>query len=103
MMRARERENCALTDVKMNVRRERFRVIRPSTGVDLNWHVTDGGDLCVAHCFGFAHSVDDGKWLAIRIAAALNYCRGIRTEHLIAHADQIFESEAVRLEAERDR
>lgn len=63
-----------------------FRVMPPSEGIDANWHVTDHSDTCVAHCFGFGHSVPEGEALAARVAAALNYCRGIPTEHLIAHA-----------------
>lgn len=63
-----------------------FRLMPPSTGADINWHVSDDGDICVAHCHGFAHDVDLGAALAVRIWAALNYCRSVPTAHLIAHA-----------------
>jgi hypothetical protein len=63
-----------------------FSVWPPSSGVDANWHVVNGGDSAVAHCFGFNHSVEQGEALAVRIAAALNYCRDLKTEHLLAHA-----------------
>lgn len=69
------------------LRSEAFTWLRPSTGVDANWHITNRGDTCVAHCFGFAHDVAQGEALALRIAAALNYCRGIPTAHLLAHAN----------------
>ena len=63
-----------------------FQVLPPSIGIDANWHVTGNGDTCVAHCFGFGHDIESGEGLAIRVAAALNYCRGIPTLHLLVHA-----------------
>ena len=66
----------------MPLENDRFLVFPPSQGVDANWHVTDGNDTCVAHCFGFLHDVPSGEPLARRIAAALNACRGIPTEEL---------------------
>lgn len=62
-----------------------FKVLPPSEGMDGNWHVTDSNDVVVAHCYGFDHSVVDGESLAYRIAAALNYCRGIPTGRLLAN------------------
>lgn len=41
-----------------------FRVVMPSVGGDDNWHVTDDGDTCVAHCFGFARNLEEGEQLA---------------------------------------
>lgn len=35
-----------------------WKLLRPSVGIDSNWHVTDEGDTCVMHCYGFAHAVD---------------------------------------------
>ncbi|MEY5100265.1 MAG: hypothetical protein RJA36_2984 [Pseudomonadota bacterium] len=63
-----------------------FHALRPSAGVDNNWHVTDSGDMCVAHCYGFGHDVLGGRGLALRIVAALNYCHGIHTAHLVGHS-----------------
>ena len=36
----------------------------------------------VAHCYGFAHDIKDGEALARRIAACLNFCRGMDTQLL---------------------
>ncbi len=63
-----------------------YLVLRPSQGVDNNWHVVDAGDGCVAHCYGFAHDIRDGRYLAERIAAALNYCKGIPTALLLENS-----------------
>lgn len=60
----------------------KYRVLPPSVGLDSNWHVRDDADTCVAHCFGFNHSVSDGEVLARRIAACLNFCDGIDTDDL---------------------
>ncbi len=60
-----------------------YVVSRPSGGIDNNWHVTDDGDTCVAHCYGFDHDIPTGKELAKRIAACLNYCSGIETSELV--------------------
>lgn len=60
----------------------KYKVSQPSVGVDSNWHVTDDADTCVAHCFGFCHSVSGGEVLARRIAACLNACHGIDTDDL---------------------
>jgi hypothetical protein len=68
------------------LKEDSFHSYRPSVGVDANWHVVNSGDTRVAHCFGYGHSIDGGEALALRIAAALNYCHGIPTEHLLAHA-----------------
>ena len=57
-----------------------YRVLRPSQGVDANWHVTDDGDNKVAHCFGFGHDVAAGEQFARRIAACLNLLIGVPTE-----------------------
>lgn len=65
-------------------RNDWFQILPPSVGVDANWHVTNYADTCVAHCFGFSHSVDGGEDFARRISAALNYCRGISTDRLLA-------------------
>lgn len=64
------------------IEKERFIVLRPSQGVDTNWHVTNDTDTCVAHCFGFAHDVQSGEAFARRIAACLNACCGIGTAEL---------------------
>lgn len=66
----------------MALETDRFQAHPPSDGIDANWHVTDEGDTCVAHCFGFAHGIQAGEPLARRVAAALNACRGIPTEDL---------------------
>lgn len=48
-----------------------WRVLRPSSGVDHNWHVTDEMDTFVAHVFGFSHAVDEQSRInACLIAAA---------------------------------
>jgi len=60
----------------------KYILLKPSIGCDANWHVTDDNDLMVAHCFGFGHSVDDGKGFAHRIVECLNACKGISTEDL---------------------
>jgi hypothetical protein len=62
--------------------RDSFRVLPPSTGRDENWHVTDEGDTMVAHCYGLGHDIKEGEALARRIAACLNFCRGMDTELL---------------------
>lgn len=59
-----------------------FKVLPPSKGIDANWHVVNSGDTVVAHCFGFCHSVEDGKGFAERIALCLNACDGISDEEL---------------------
>ncbi len=59
-----------------------FHVLRPSIGVDANWHVVNSLDTYTAHCFGFGHSVEEGEVYAQRIAACLNYCRGMTTDEL---------------------
>ena len=38
-----------------------YVVSRPSGGTDNNWHVTDDGDTCVAHCYGFDHDIPTEK------------------------------------------
>lgn len=50
--------------------------------VDNNWHVSDDSDTMVAHCYGFAHSVEGGEPLARRIHACLNAFNGIETENI---------------------
>lgn len=62
---------------------DEFRVVIPSKGIDNNWHVTNSCDTYVAHCYGFGHSINEGKELAKRISACLNYCSGIPTEKLL--------------------
>ena len=47
------------------------------------WHVTNSADTCVIWCAGFCQSNEDGK-LALRVAAALNYCKDLSTEHLLS-------------------
>ncbi len=37
----------------------------------------------MAHCYGFGHDIEGGEGLARRIAAALNYCKGLPTAHLL--------------------
>ena len=61
---------------------DKFLVHRPAEGVDKNWHVVNVLDTAVAHCYGFFHDVPGGEDLARRIAACLNYCRGISTSQL---------------------
>lgn len=78
------RRGQALADELCN---HKFIVHPPSVGIDANWHVCNDTDTVVAHCFGFGHSVEQGQALAVRVAAALNYCRGLPTADLLA-ADQ---------------
>ncbi len=59
-----------------------FRVLRPSKGLDNNWHVTDDGDTMVAHCYGFEHDIPSGEIFARRIVACLNFCKGLDNETL---------------------
>ena len=47
------------------------------------WHVTNSADTCVIWCAGFCQSNEDGH-LALRVAAALNYCKDLSTEHLLS-------------------
>lgn len=47
------------------------------------WHVTNSADTCVIWCAGFCQSNENGK-LALRVAAALNYCKDLSTEHLLS-------------------
>ena len=47
-----------------------WRVLPPSVGVDLNWHVTDNGDTFVAHVYGFGHSVDEQSKINAHLIAA---------------------------------
>ncbi len=62
---------------------EKYQILAPSKGIDNNWHVTNEGDTCVAHCYGFGHSINEGKALAERIVACLNYCAGKSTGELL--------------------
>lgn len=67
----------------MNPEDHKYRVLRPSQGVDANWHITDDGDTHVAHCFGFDHAVDEySEKFARRIAACLNAFVGVKTEDI---------------------
>lgn len=60
-------------------------LLPPSSGVDNNWHITDDGDTCVLHAYGFHHAVDDySKALAKRAHACLTVCVGIPTARLEA-------------------
>lgn len=61
-----------LKDKKQN-NETKYIVHDPSSGIDNNWHVTDVGDTCVAHCYGFSHDISGGKDFAIKIAEALAY------------------------------
>lgn len=78
-----------------------WRVLRPSSGIDHNWHVTDETDTFVAHVFGFSHSVDEQSRVnAILISAApdllealqslvdmdVSYQRGPRVEEAVNKA-----------------
>jgi hypothetical protein len=45
-------------------------VLKPSTGVDNNWHVTDANDTFVAHVYGFGHAVDEQSRINARLIAA---------------------------------
>ena len=47
-----------------------WRLLRPTVGVDANWHVADSGDTFVAHVFGFAHSTDEQARVNARLIAA---------------------------------
>lgn len=47
-----------------------WRVLRPSSGIDYNWHVTDEMDTFVAHVFGFSHAVDEQSRINARLIAA---------------------------------
>lgn len=47
-----------------------WRVLRPSTGIDYNWHVTDEMDTFVAHVFGFSHAVDEQSRINASLIAA---------------------------------
>lgn len=47
-----------------------WRVLRPSKGIDYNWHVTDETDTFVAHVFGFSHAVDEQSRINATLIAA---------------------------------
>lgn len=47
-----------------------WQVVRPSVGVDANWHVTDKDDTFVAHVYGFGHAVDEKSLNNARLIAA---------------------------------
>lgn len=47
-----------------------WRVLRPSSGIDYNWHVTDEMDTFVAHVFGFSHAVDEQSRINASLIAA---------------------------------
>lgn len=71
-----------MTDALDPYRDRRFILLPPSDGIDANWHVTDDGDMCVAHCFGFCHDIAQGQQLARRIVATLNACKGRSIQEL---------------------
>jgi hypothetical protein len=60
----------------------KYKLLPPSVGVDKNWHVVDDADTCVAHCYGFSHSISGGEAFARRIVACLNACHGMDTNEL---------------------
>lgn len=59
-----------------------YRMFPPSVGIDKNWHVTDDMDTMVAHCYGFAHSIEGGEDFAERVKLTLNACRLLTTDEL---------------------
>ena len=79
-------DNPALIKSANNYKDDYFRLLS-ANGVTSNndgkyWHVTNGTDTCVIWCAGFCQSNEDGE-LALRVAAALNYCKGLSTEDLL--------------------
>ena len=80
----------------------KWGLLPPSSGVDNNWHITDDGDTCVLHAYGFHHAVDDdSKALAKRAHACLTVCVGIPTARLEAGAAGIL-TYSMELKAQRD-
>ena len=80
----------------------KWSLLPPSVGVDYNWHITDDGDTCVLHAYGFNHAVDDdSKALAERAIACLTACVGIPTARLEAGASGIL-TYSMELKKQRD-
>ena len=80
----------------------KWTLLPPSVGVDYNWHITDDGDTCVLHAYGFNHAVDDdSKALAERAIACLTACVGIPTARLEAGASGIL-TYSMELKKQRD-
>ena len=80
-------ENPALIKSSNYYKDDYFRLLSANGDTNTNdgkyWHVTNSADTCVIWCAGFCQSNEDGH-LALRVAAALNYCKDLSTEHLLS-------------------
>ena len=47
-----------------------WKLRKPSTGIDNNWHITDEGDTFVAHVYGFNHAVDEQSRINAQLISA---------------------------------
>lgn len=70
-----------------------YKLLPPSQGVDLNWHITDEADTFVAHVYGFNHAVDEqSKIQAQLLCSSLELYEALEatTTALKADADPAF-------------